>query len=73
MICLNNSEKQQAHTLLKLIRLDVPNNPQPARAYIPLVRGRVCVWLNEQINAGLVSDILVDRTRRPDVDYYYHK
>lgn len=68
---LNNPEMQQFNDLVNAIRSDVPYNPQPARNYISLVRGRVCVALNQQIDAGIITDICVDRTK--EVDQYYHR
>lgn len=69
-IKLNEAEKRQYGELLECIRADIPNNPQPARHYIDLCRGRVCVYLNQQINTGGIKDIKVDRSG--NVDRYYH-
>lgn len=72
-ITLNNDEQTQFQELLHRIRLDVPNNPRPARSYIPLVRGRVCVYLNQEINAtpSRLPDIRVNRIPG-QADEYYH-
>lgn len=72
-ITLNSNEQSQFQELLHRIRLDVPNNPRPARSHIPLIRGRVCVYLNQEINAvpSHLPDIRVKRTAG-QADEYYH-
>lgn len=70
MIALNECELIQYRELVSRIRQDSANTPRPARSYIPLVRGRVCVYLNQQIDAGNIVDIKVDRV--PNTDEYFH-
>lgn len=67
---LNVSEEKQYQSLLECIRSDPPYTPKPARAHIALIRGRACVKLNQEIDAGIIKDIFVDRSG--PVDQYYH-
>lgn len=69
-IHLNALEMQQFQSLLECIRSDPPYTPKPARTHIALIRGRVCVKLNQEIDAGIIKDIFVDRSG--PVDQYYH-
>lgn len=69
-INLNASEEKQYQNLVELIKSDTPNTPRPARDYIPLVRARTCAKLNQEIDAGIIKDIFVDRSG--PVDQYYH-
>lgn len=68
---LNPYEKAQYVDLLMQIRADAPNRPRHARDYIPLIRARVCRAVNEDIDAGSISDIKVIRSTG-QVDLYYH-
>lgn len=70
MTKLNVHEMAQFIELVDKIRHSTPGLKVPASYHIPLVRGRVCVYLNELINAGAITDVLVDRTAT--VDRYYH-
>lgn len=70
MIKLNVHEQAQYNQLLAAIRSDIPFNKQPARTYNPLIRGRVCVALNQSIDSGAVVDIRVDRSEM--IDRYFH-
>lgn len=67
---LNAAEKVQYSELLSKIRRDLPFSPKPARDHVPLVRGRVCIALNYDIDHGIITDVKVDRSR--SVDQYYH-
>lgn len=67
---LNPVEQLQYNDLKTMIRADAPFSPHRASYYIPLVRARVCVALNQDIDAGVIKDIKVNRT--PKVDEYYH-
>lgn len=68
---LNQSELQQLDILVDGIRSDKPHNPRPARDYVNLVRGRVCVYLIEKIKANQIRDIYVVHTKYGDL--YAHK
>lgn len=70
MITLNDFELVQFLELVRCIRQDSANTPRPARSYIPLVRGRVCAYLNQQIDLGNISDIKVNRVQ--ETDEYFH-
>lgn len=70
MIALNKNEEVQFLELLKCIRQDSANTPRPARSYIPLVRGRVCAYLNQQVDLGNIRDIKVNRAQ--ETDEYFH-
>ncbi len=70
MVKLNAYEQSQYTQLILDIRADLPFNKQPARTYIPLVRGRVCVALNQAIDRGEIVDIHVDRSE--NIDRYFH-
>ncbi len=71
-ITLNIPEKAQYRTLIEAIRADAPANPRPARDHVPLVRGRVCVFLNQQISSHAqdIRDIKV--LRNGTVNLYFH-
>lgn len=64
---LNNSERDQLDILVDGIRSDQPHNPRPARDYVNLVRGRVCVYLNQEIKNNHIRDIYVVHTKYGDL------
>lgn len=64
---LNNPEMDQFNLLLDGIRSDKPHNPRPARDYVSLVRGRVCVYLNQEIKNNHIRDIYVINTKFGDL------
>lgn len=70
-IVLNASEMRQFQDLIKLIRSDPPHTPRPAREHIDLIRGRVCVYLNQMIDRKAIQDVFVNRSG--PVDLYYHQ
>lgn len=70
MITLNDFELVQFLELVRCIRQDSANTPKPARSYIPLVRGRVCAYLNQQVDVGNIRDIKVNRAQ--ETDEYFH-
>lgn len=70
MITLNDFELVQFLELVRCIRQDSANTPKPARSYIPLVRGRVCAYLNQQVDVGNIRDIKVNRAQETD-EYFY--
>lgn len=70
MIALNECELIQYRELVSRIRQDSANTPRPARSYIPLVRGRVCAYLNQQVDLGIIRDIKVNRAQ--ETDEYFH-
>lgn len=70
MITLNHPEEGQLDLFTNAIRSDKPNNPQPARNFVPLIRCRVCAFLVQEIKAGHIRDIYVVHT--PYGDLYAH-
>ena len=64
---LNHPEMDQFNLLVKGILFDKPHNPRPARDYVSLVRGRVCVYLNQEIKNNHIRDIYVVHTRYCDL------
>jgi len=71
MVKLNAYEQSQYTQLLLDIRADLPFNKQPARTYNPLIRGRVCIALNQAIDSGAIVDIRVDKSG-PNENTYFH-
>ena len=73
MLKLNKYEQEQYSQLILKIRADLPFKKQQASVYIPLVRGRVCVALNQAIDRREISDIRVDRSEKKLTDISTYK